>query len=51
MIKSLGGRVTGSVSSKTDVLLHGHILKTGNDVSTSTKYKKASTLGIFVIDE
>ncbi len=45
LIESLGGKVTGSVTSKTSYLIN-------NDVtSTSSKNKKASDLGIPIISE
>ena len=45
LIESLGGKVTGSVTSKTDYLIN-------NDVtSTSSKNKKARELGIPIISE
>lgn len=45
LIESKGGKVTGSVTSKTDYLIN-------NDVqSTSSKNKKAKELGIPVISE
>lgn len=45
MIESLGGKVTGSVTSKTNYLIN-------NDVtSTSSKNKKANDLGIPIISE
>ena len=45
MIESKGGKVTGSVTSKTDYLIN-------NDVnSTSSKNKKAKELGIPIITE
>lgn len=44
-IESLGGKVTGSVSSKTDYLIN-------NDVnSTSAKNQKAKSLGVKIISE
>ena len=44
-IESLGGKVTGSVSAKTNYLVN-------NDVqSQSTKNKKAKSLGVPIIDE
>ena len=43
LIESLGGKVTGSVTSKTNYLIN-------NDVtSTSSKNKKANDLGIPII--
>ena len=45
LIESLGGKVTGSVTSKTNYLIN-------NDVtSTSSKNKKAKELGIPIISE
>ena len=45
LIEKQGGKVTGSVSSKTDYLIN-------NDVqSTSTKNKKARELGIPILSE
>ena len=45
LIESLGGKVTGSVTSKTNYLIN-------NDVtSTSSKNKKANELGIPIISE
>ena len=45
LIESLGGKVTGSVTSKTNYLIN-------NDVtSTSSKNKKANELGIPILSE
>lgn len=44
-IESLGGKVTGSVTGKTDYLINN------NTESTSSKNKKAKELGIPIIDE
>ena len=45
VIEGLGGKVTGSVTSKTDYLIN-------NDVtSTSSKNKKANELGVPIISE
>ena len=44
-IESLGGKVTGSVSKKTDYLI------TNDNMSSSSKNKKAKELGIPVITE
>ncbi len=44
-IESLGGKVTGSVTSKTDYLINN------NTESTSSKNKKAKDLGIPIINE
>ena len=43
-IESLGGKVVNSVSSKTDYLVC-------NQVSNSSKYRKAQSLGVEIIDE
>ena len=45
LIESLGGKVTGSVTSKTNYLINNDI------TSTSTKNKKANELGIPIISE
>lgn len=45
LIESLGGKVTGSVTSRTNYLIN-------NDVtSTSSKNKKANDLGVPIISE
>ena len=45
LIENMGGKVTGSVTSKTNYLIN-------NDVdSTSSKNKKANELGIPIISE
>ncbi len=45
LIESLGGKVTGSVSSKTDYLINNDIL------SSSSKNKKAKELGVKILTE
>ncbi len=45
MIESMGGKVTGSVTAKTDYLINN------DNMSTSSKNKKAKELGIPVITE
>jgi len=44
LIQEQGGKVTGSVSSKTDYLLAG-------EAPGGTKYRKAQQLGVPAIDE
>lgn len=43
-IESLGGKVSGSVNTKTDYLVC-------NEASNSSKYKKAQSLGVKIVDE
>lgn len=43
MVKILGGRVTGNVSSKTDYLVAGEILEDGRPTDQGSKYKRAVT--------
>lgn len=43
-IESLGGKVSGSVNTKTDYLVC-------NEASNSSKYKKAQSLGVRIVDE
>lgn len=43
-IESLGGKVSGSVNTKTDYLVC-------NEVSNSSKYKKAQSLGVKIVNE
>ena len=45
LIESLGGKVTGSVTSKTNYLINNYV------TSTSSKNKKANELGIPIISE
>jgi replication factor C subunit 1 len=43
MIKILGGRVTGNVSSKADFLVLGEVLEDGRSTESGGKYKRAVT--------
>ena len=45
VIEGLGGKVTGSVTAKTDYLINN------DNMSTSSKNKKAKELGIPIITE
>lgn len=47
----LGARVTGSVSNKTDMLLHGYELEDGRPSNESNKYKQAQTKGKVLMSE
>lgn len=51
LIKSLGGRTTGSVTGKTNYLLTGSILEDGRNVWESSKYKKAKEKGVKMMNE
>jgi replication factor C subunit 1 len=51
LIKSLGGRTTGSVTGKTNYLLTGSILEDGRNVWESSKYKKAKEKGVKLMNE
>eukprot|EP00398_MALV-I-01_sp_L67-1_P000981 gene981-322_t len=42
-VKGAGGRVTGSVSGKTDYLVVGSVLEDGRPPNESSKYRKAQT--------
>lgn len=50
-IKTLGGRVTGSVSGKTSYLIAGHQLEDGRETSTSKKYITAHDRGVSILTE
>lgn len=51
VLKGLGARVTGSVSSKTNYLVHGFRLdEHREDFTEGTKYKKAISLGTKILD-
>ena len=51
ILKSLGARVTGSVSSRTTILLHGDQLEDGRPVEEGRKYKQAKEKGITIKDK
>ena len=51
LISEYGGRVTGSVSGKTDYLVVGYQIEDGRDVSQGGKYKKAKSLGKKILEE
>ena len=50
LLKSLGARVTGSVSSRTTILLHGETLEDGRPVNEGRKYKQAKEKNIQIMD-
>ena len=51
ILKSLGARVTGSVSSRTTILFHGEKLEDGREVTEGRKYKQAKEKGIKIMDK
>ena len=50
LLKSLGARVTGSVSSRTTILLHGDILEDGRPYNEGRKYRQAIEKKIKTLD-
>ena len=50
ILKSLGARVTGSVSSRTTILLHGDALEDGRPVTEGRKYRLAQEKNIKIMD-
>ena len=50
ILKSLGARVTGSVSSRTTILLHGDQLEDGRHYTEGRKYKEALKKNIKTVD-
>ena len=50
ILKSLGARVTGSVSSRTTILLHGDVLEDGRPVTEGRKYRQAKEKNITIMD-
>ncbi len=50
ILKSLGARVTGSVSSRTTILLHGEVLEDGRPYNEGRKYRQAKEKNITTMD-
>ena len=50
ILKSLGARVTGSVSSRTTILLHGELLEDGRPYNEGRKYKQAVEKKVKTLD-
>ena len=50
ILKSLGARVTGSVSSRTTILLHGELLEDGRPFTEGRKYRLAKEKKITTMD-
>ena len=51
LLQKYGAKVTGSVSRKTNCLIHGDKLEDGRHYSEGNKFKKAKELGTTIIDE
>ena len=51
ILKSLGARVTGSVSSRTTILIHGDVLEDGRPADQGRKYKLAKEKGVNIMDK
>ncbi|GKY93311.1 hypothetical protein MPSEU_000298700 [Mayamaea pseudoterrestris] len=49
LIKTLGGRVTGAVSGKTDYLIVGDVLEDGRPYTEGSKYKAAMEKDIIIV--
>ena len=50
ILKGLGARVTGSVSSKTNILIHGDRLEDGREFTQGNKYKLAVKHNVTIYD-
>jgi len=50
ILKNLGARVTGSVSSRTTILLHGELLEDGRPYNQGRKYRQAVEKNIETMD-
>ena len=50
ILKNLGARVTGSVSSRTTILLHGELLEDGRPYDQGRKYNQAIEKGVKTLD-
>ncbi len=51
LISEYGGRVTGSVSGKTDYLVVGYKLEDGREVTLGGKYRNATAKKKPILDE
>ena len=51
LISSFGGRVTGSISGKTDYLVVGYKIEDGRDITLGGKYKAAKAKGKPILTE
>mmetsp|Transcript_31011 Transcript_31011/g.38336 ORF Transcript_31011/g.38336 Transcript_31011/m.38336 type:complete len:100 (+) Transcript_31011:547-846(+) len=51
LISAYGGRVTGSVSGKTDYLVVGYKMEDNREVTQGGKYKKAKDKGKPILNE
>ena len=50
ILKNLGARVTGSVSSRTTILLHGELLEDGRPYTEGRKYQQAVEKNVQTLD-
>lgn len=51
ILKNFGAKVTGSISGKTDLLIHGHVLEDGRPVNQGNKYKNALSKSVPILSE